>query len=198
MYLLQTIDSKDEEMITSQPIERQETDMITSENFDDLLGHLIWPLTVVIILLIFKKNLSHIFKRLGSLEATAQGLSMTFDNQIEEAESVVLFKPEPLSKKGVRVKSGAANVKSNSPHYQLLAIRADLRDLIIEKAQKFNIPTQNKSSLELRDELIDRGELTPDKAHAFSVLTNLTSSAGPEITNAQVNKIKFMYNHLSL
>jgi len=185
MFLLFTVDIAD-------------TDMITSENFDNLISHLIWPLTVIIILLIFRKNLAHIFKRLGSLEATAQGLSMTFDNQIEEAESVVFSKPEALSKSGVKIKSGISSPKPKSPHYQLLAIRADLREMILEKAQGCNIDAQNKSSLELRDELIDKGELTSGKAHAYTVLINLTSSAGPEITNAQVKKIKYMYEHLSL
>jgi len=198
MMLLKSNDRTGTQKTTSQTEVTPDTEMITSENFDDLLGHIIWPLTVVLIILIFKRNLSHTFKRLGSIEAGAQGVSMTFDKQVKEAEAVVLKKTEAISKSGVRIKSNKTKVKSKSPHYQLLAIRADLRDLIVNKAQEFNISTEHKSSLELRDELIDIGELQPDKAHSFTVLINLASSAGPEITKAQVKKIKNMYNHLTL
>jgi len=183
MFLLQTLDSAD-------------VDMITSENFDNLISHLVWPITVVLILLIFKKNLAHIFKRLGSFRADATGISMDFiDKEIEAVETLVDSKPQVMSKSATGINSEA---KIKSPHYQLLSIRAGLRDIIVEKAEQSEIATQGKSSLELRDDLIDKGSLTPRNAHVFSVLINLTSTAGPDITKEQVTRIKRLYKNLSL
>jgi len=198
MILLTANDRTHEQKTTSQTSDGADNEMITSENFDDLLGHIIWPLTLVLILLIFKRNLSHVFKRMGSFSASATGVSMTFDAQIEAAEAEVLKKREIKTKSGVRLKSSGSKAKTKSPHYQLMTIRADLRDLIVKKAEEFNIETDHKSSLELRDELMDIDKLSPAKAHSFSLLINLTSSAGPEITKAQVKKIKNMYDHFSL
>jgi hypothetical protein len=167
---------------------------LTYEHVNVFIEHIIWPLIILIVLLIFRKNLSEVFKKLGHIEIGPTGVSMAFDSQIEEAEKIILSNPnaEAMSKSGPRI------VKNKSPHYQLLAIRADLRELIMNKAQKFNLNTEHKSSLELRDDLLDIKELSPHNAHAFTVLVNLTSTAGPEINQSQVDKIKHLYEKLEL
>lgn len=200
MFLLLTETNEDVKKTTSQSIENPEAEMVTSENFDDLLGHIIWPLTILIIFLLFKRNLSEVFKRLGSIEASTTGLSLGFiDKEIEAVEAYQESESQVKRKSGVLLKSGSsAQNKVKSPHYQLLTIRAGLRDLIVAKAEENDIAVEGKSSLELRDDLIDKGRLTPRNAHVFTSLVNLTSTAGPEITKEQVKKINQLFKNLSL
>ena len=82
MFILQNNPSADVEKATSQNTEIPEAEMVTSENFDNLLGHIIWPLTILIIFLIFRKNLSQVFNRLGSIEASATGVSLGFIDKL--------------------------------------------------------------------------------------------------------------------
>ena len=56
---------------------------VTFENINQLISHIIWPLTVLIILWMYRRHLSGVIKRLGSFEAGATGISMTFDNKLE-------------------------------------------------------------------------------------------------------------------
>ena len=47
---------------------------------------IIWPATLIVVLILFKKNIKSIFDRVGSFEASATGLSMTFQEKIEETK----------------------------------------------------------------------------------------------------------------
>ena len=200
MFILQNNPSTDVEKATSQNTEIPEAEMVTSENFDNLLGHIIWPLTILIIFLIFRKNLSQVFNRLGSIEASATGVSLGFiDKEIEAVEAYQESESQLMSKSAVSINSGTpSKTKINSPHYQLLTIRSGLRDVIVKKAEENDVDIEGKSSLELRDDLIDKGKLSPRNAHVFTSLINLTSTAGPDISKEQVSRINKLYKNLSL
>ena len=200
MFILQNNPSTDVEKATSQNTEIPEAEMVTSENFDNLLGHIIWPLTILIIFLIFRKNLSQVFNRLGSIEASATGVSLGFiDKEIEAVEAYQESESQLMSKSAVSINSGTPpKTKINSPHYQLLTIRSGLRDVIVKKAEENDVDIEGKSSLELRDDLIDKGKLSPRNAHVFTSLINLTSTAGPDISKEQVSRINKLYKNLSL
>ena len=181
--------------------------MITSENVDNLISHLIWPITLIIVLLIFRRNLKTVLDKIATIRADATGVTLEFiDKEIEAVESYQETEEIEESNSENKPKSGPVigsdskpkKPKIKTPHYELLSIRTDLRDRIVQKAQENQIDTQGKSSLELRDELIDKGALSPRNAHVFSALINLTSTAGPAITNDQVKRIRVLFDNMKL
>jgi hypothetical protein len=171
---------------------------ITFEQVNQLVGHIIWPLTVLIILWMYRKHLSGVIKRLGSFEAGATGISMTFDNKLEETFADFLPE-EPLqlkSKSGVLIKSNVQKI--TTPYHQLLNIREGLHNLIINKAQEFNISTVDKTSIELCQILKEKEAITNKNARFFKALIDLTNAGDTSINQSQVDKVKKLYNNLQL
>lgn len=171
---------------------------ITFEQLNQLIGHIIWPLTVLIILWMYRKHLSGVIKRLGSFEAGATGISMTFDNKLEETFEDFLPEstPQLKSKSSFQIKSDAQKI--TTPYHQLLNIREGLHNLIINKAQEFNISTVDKTSIELCQILKEKGEVSSKNARFFNALIDLTNTGDASITQFQVDKVKKLYNNLQL
>ena len=171
---------------------------VTFENINQLISHIIWPLTVLIILWMYRRHLSGVIKRLGSFEAGATGISMTFDNKLEETFNDFLpaETSEIKSKSGVQIKSSLK--KPNIPNHQLLNIREGLHNLIISKAQEFNISTVDKSSVEICEILKEQDNISIKNARFFKALIELTNSGDTSINETQVNKVKELFSSLKL
>ena len=69
---------------------------------------IIWPATLIVVLILFKKNIKSIFDRVGSFEASATGLSMTFQEKIEETKKLV-----PITASASNSNSGGSKSKSS-------------------------------------------------------------------------------------
>ena len=172
--------------------------MITFEQFNQFIGHIIWPVTVLIALWMYRKHLIGVIKRLGSIEAGAGGISMKFDNKIEETfEDFLPANTDSVkSKSGVKIKSALKTVAS--PYHQLLNIRESLHNQIIRKAQENNITTLNKSSIELCEALNDLDLISNKNTRFFLALIDLTNSGDKSINQNQVDKVKELFNNLQL
>ncbi|REE81677.1 hypothetical protein BX611_1212 [Lutibacter oceani] len=170
----------------------------TFEHINQLIEHIIWPLTVLIILLMYRKHVSGVIKRLGSFEAGATGISMTFDHKLEETFTNFLpaESSDIKSKSGVKIKSN--DKIPNTPYHELLNIREGLHNLIINKAQEFNISTVDKSSIELCEILKEQENISIKNANYFKALIDLTNSGDTSINQLQVSKLKELYNNLKL
>ncbi|WP_111707576.1 hypothetical protein [Lutibacter citreus] len=166
------------------------------ENLNQFIGHIIWPITVLIILWMYRKHISGVINRLGSFEAGATGISMTFDSKLEETINDFLPSESKVikSKSAFQIRSG--EVKLNSPYHQLLNIRENLYNLIITKSQEFNIVTAGKSSVQLCEILKEKEKISKKNADYFLSLIELTNSGNTTITQPQVNKVKELYNNL--
>jgi hypothetical protein len=172
---------------------------ITFDQINVLISHIIWPIAVIVALILFRKHLANVINRLGSVEAGATGVSISFDNQIKETEQLLLSKSGATPKSGVQLKSSNKTIRQNSsPYQELLNIREALHNQIIAKAQQFNIATQNKSSIELCDALLELNEITPQNAQFFMALIDLTSSGGTDINQQQLNKVKQLHENMQL
>ena len=168
---------------------------------------IIWPATLIVVLILFKKNIKSIFDRVGSFEASATGLSMTFQEKIEETKKLV-----PITASASNSNSGGSKSKSSvkipvgrkksrkgqTPYESLLGIRDVLNNQIILKAQKHNINTKNLSSIEISNKLKEIGALTIQKAKAFQALIELTNSADSSISQDQVNQVDQLLENLNL
>lgn len=176
-----------------------------TEHLIRIIEIIIWPATLIVVLILFKKNIKNIFDRVGSFEASATGLSMTFQEKIEETKKLVPINASnsngggSKSKSSVKIPVGRKKLKKGQTPYQsLLAIRDSLNNQIILKAQKHNISTKNLSSVEISNKLKEIGGLTIQKTKAFQALIELTNSADPSISQDQVNQVDQLLENLNL
>ena len=95
------------------------------EFISSVIGHIIWPLTMLIIFWIFRKHFSNIMNKLSGIDATATGISLKFDQQIDEAIGANLDEqPSGLIEKSA-FKMDEKKVENipSSPYHQMLGIR---------------------------------------------------------------------------
>ena len=62
-----------------------------------VIEHLIWPITILIIFIVFRKHFSNIMEKLSGIDATSTGISLKFDQQIDNAiEDFLPASEDPL------------------------------------------------------------------------------------------------------
>lgn len=167
------------------------------EQFTALIQVLIWPLTVVICLALFRKHLADVIDRLGSFKAGSSGLEMTFQNKLDEALTLPALKPSAaIAKSG-----GSINIqgsKAGTPYEQLLELRDVLNHKIRAKANELNIDTSNMSNHAISQKLKEVGGITFQNSQAFETLIELTNAASQQITQAQVNQVRALVYNLDI
>lgn len=164
------------------------------ELYIQLIEVLIWPLTLLIIILIFKNTFKSAFKRLGSFEANATGISMTFqelaDEAIELAEGV---KPLAIAKSGVSLHSHSVNHNS-TPFEQVAEIQHELNLGLSSLIKHTNVQISNASNILLARMLEKEGVITYKHYKLVEAIEKLISLSGKNITQTQVNDIKNLKN----
>jgi len=175
--------------------------VITNLKFiSEVIGHLIWPMTLLIIFWIFRKHFANIMKKLSGIDASSTGISLKFDQQIDEAieNNLPSNTPEIISKSGIRIGEKKVNDIPKTPFHQILSIRDELNHRIFLKSQENNIVTEHKSTIELKNELLKLEAISPQDGKLFQTLINLTNSVDNTISQSQVNKIQLLYINLKL
>ena len=166
-----------------------------------LIEHLIWPITLLIIFIVFRKYLSDIMRKLSGINATATGISLKFDQQIDTAIENFLPTQDDdalIAKSAIQIDEQNEPVLPKTPFQQILSLRDKLNHQIILKSQDNNITTGNKSSMELKNELLKLGAISSKEANLFQTLIDLTNASDNTISQAQVNKVKLLSNNLKL
>ncbi|MEH6535470.1 MAG: hypothetical protein V7719_03690 [Psychroserpens sp.] len=180
---------------------------MNSDQFIKLLEIVIWPFTLLTLLFVLKKFLPDLIKRVGSFEATATGISMTFQEKIEEAKEVItgnsgqqdFVTTSTKSKSSVKIHvEKNKQVKGQTPYQILQGIRESLSHKIILKAQEHDIDTKNISSIELSKILKEIGGITFQKAKAFQTLIDLTNAADAFVNQNQANQVKQLFDGFEL
>ena len=167
-----------------------ETDAVSKSIFTevtDLIDKIVWPLAVVVILLIYKKYLAGVISRVGSFSANTSGISMTFQDKLDQLPNAVKL----LTKSGV-------NVVQGSPNEQLRTIRSQMEADLKAMATNCGIEVNDLSMSEIFGQLKDKGKMTNQKSKAFIALYELAASTDPGISQSQVDQVKLMVNDLNL
>lgn len=155
--------------------------MITDKTIEltlKLVEALIWPLTILIILIIFRNQFKGVLGRIGSINASSTGFSMTFDKKIEQAKKLLrgINPSKILSKESTEAFIDAKESKETS-FSNLLDIQANLNTFLIDIAKSSNITFQNKSSSTLSSELKEVGIITFQKFKLIESLLDIINSA---------------------
>jgi hypothetical protein len=171
-------------------IQKTEEEAISKTTFTEiteLIDKIVWPLAVVVILLIYKKYLAGVISRVGSFSANASGISMTFQDKLDQLPKSVKL----LTKSGVQV-------AAQSPNDQLRNIKSQMEADIKNLATNSGIDTTSLTMSEIFAQLKDKGKLTNQKSKAFTALYELAGSTDPGISQSQVDQVKLMVSDLDL
>lgn len=170
-----------------QTIGKEDVSKTTFTEITELIDKIVWPLAVVVILLIYKKYLAGVISRVGSFSANASGISMTFQDKLDQLPKSVKL----LTKSGVQV-------AAQSPNDQLRNLKLQMEADINKLAANNGIDSTSLSMSEIFTQLKDKGKLTNQKSKAFIALYELAGSTDPGISQSQVDQVKLMVNDLDI
>ncbi len=163
----------------------------------DLITALFWPLTIIICLAMFRKNLAQKISSLDSLKATTSGLEASFSAKLDKLQSLpALEAPKGLAKSGGQIFVEGSG--GGTPYEQLQELRDILNGKIISKAKDLNLKTENSTATAIASELKKVGGITIQKEQAFRELIELINLAPREIGQGQVNSIRSLISNLNL
>ena len=185
----------------------QENSTVTSEVWpalelvNNFIGNIVWPLTLLVLIWMFRHHLKDLLGKLTSIDASSTGISLNFDKEVDEAIETLLpmnNSPEIRTKSGVSIGKKEVEKKPGTPFHQIMDLREKLSHRIILKAQENDILTEGKSSIELNNELLKKGSISFKDSKYFQVLVDLTNASDSNVTQSQVNKVKMLYNNLKI
>jgi hypothetical protein len=189
-----------------------------------LLDIIIWPLTLIASLFLFKNHIGRIINSLGSIKAGPTGLELNFiEDKLQEATKLIGIGSSSIIPKdggAIRPKDGGSirpkdggSIKRKSdnaiiskikyaetPYQELL----ELQDLIHQKLK--NITLQNEitvsgsSSYALTNDLLENEIINMSVASKLKTLLELTSIGlnSPNITYDQVIQMRKLFNNIRL
>ncbi|MEH6407519.1 MAG: hypothetical protein V7767_09575 [Leeuwenhoekiella sp.] len=160
----------------------------------ELISVIIWPVTFLIIIFKFKTFFGGAINRMQSINASATGLSMTFENKIDQAKALLVkLGPQPTSKaKSIIIPDGS------TPYSDVLKIKTQLEKLITEKAEAYNISSSDKNPMSLTSKLAEIGLLTLQQARAINAALDIANSADKNLTASQADIVQQLYDRVTL
>jgi len=168
----------------------------TSFSFElliQLLEVIIWPVTLLIIILLFRRKFSSAISRLGSIKASSSGFSMTFDSMLGAAkQKFTSLKPDSVAKSKASVLSQTTH--TDKPFKQLVDIKDKLEKTLVDLAQEAGMDVGQKSSKTLCKELEGRGIISGENSSLMLALMEVVNAAPLKISQTQVDDIKTLYN----
>ena len=164
----------------------------------DLVQVLIWPITVIVALAMFRKIIAQKIEDLDEIKASpTAGLSASFKSALENVQANPLLLPaEGQSKSGAKILVDGESI--GTPFEQLQELRAVLNGKIISKAKDLNLPVENQSAQSLAQKLKEVGGLTIQQQKAYNELINVINLAPRDIPQGQVNQVESLVSNLSI
>ncbi|SDB36024.1 hypothetical protein SAMN03097699_0897 [Flavobacteriaceae bacterium MAR_2010_188] len=161
-----------------------------------LIEVLIWPLTLLVIILMFRKNFVSAFKRLGSFEASATGISMTFQEVADQAmELAQNVKPIAIAKSAVSLHRHDSSHDA-TPFEQVAEVQHEIEQTVNRLAENIKFETLNYSNSYIARKLEERGEINYKQYKLIESIESLISLSDKNITQKQVDDIKRLKNAL--
>lgn len=154
----------------------------------EILEIITWPITLLILVVVFRKYFISALSRLGSLQAGASGFTMTFDQKITEAKQLL---------KGIQPKN-LAKESSSSNYTKLLEMKVELNTKLTQLASKNNVDSTNKSHLMLCEELQEIGIITIQKSTLIKTFFDLVASANSSLSDKNLQVTEEVYNSIHI
>jgi len=127
-----------------------------------------------------------------SLDASATGISMTFQEKIEEAKNLL-----NKSKGALQNRAKMSVSESNDSAYKrVLDVKASLLDFLYEKARSKGINPEKYNPQNLSLHLAEIGLFTFQQQKAINTVFDLANSASPSITEDQAQIVEDLYDSI--
>jgi hypothetical protein len=160
-----------------------------------ILEIMAWPSTLIGVILVFRKQFNQAMGRLGSFEASATGVSMSFAPKLDQAKQLYnQLKPADSSKSAAGLKQSERPL--GTPMEQVSKLRYEIDRTLVEMAKEHNIDPTGKSPNTLVSELADKGLIIRDKGRLLQAILEVLNTANANITQQQVDEIYQMYNSI--
>jgi hypothetical protein len=164
----------------------------TAETLIKLLEVIIWPGTLLIIILMFRSQFKNAMGRMGSFKADSTGISMTFEPKLDAAKKVfAALKPGGSSKSTPKLQGTVA--ATGTPREQLDQIASELKTTLVELGEEANLNVAGKPGKELCVELERSGVITHESGTLIATLLEVISAAPATISQSQADEITAMY-----
>ena len=185
------------------------------EQIINLLDVIIWPLTVLVGLLFFRKHIGKIISSLGSIKAGAQGFEMNFiEDKLQEATKLIGIGSNGITAKdgsSIIPKDGSSIIPKDSkitpksshaetPYQELLELQDAINHKLKNIATQKGISVIGSSNFALTSQLEDNQIINNQTARQLKTLIELNNMGlnSPKITYNQVTQIKKLFNNISL
>jgi hypothetical protein len=156
-----------------------------------LIEVLIWPLSLVIVILMFRKNISASFNRLGSITASSSGLSLNFESALEAAQEVF----EQGDSSGSSKSFGKLGTETTlKPYETLVDIKKSIESLLLKLAIEHSVTIAGKSQESIVADLAQRNIINPKKSLKFQRLVAAVDAAPMSISHNQAAQLQEMYD----
>ncbi len=190
----------------------QETDKILPklQQYTKLIEVLIWPITVITGLLIFRKQINKIRVKSFKVDKTGTVEVNLFDKQLEKAENEnFLYLPgKPSAKSGGNIKPKGSQAKSThqkrshaeSTYQGLLELDSIMNQKLIKLANEKEIDIISNTNFALVSQLSDANSIDSKTASQLKSVIELIriGSSVPNLTQKQVEKTKDLFNNIRL
>ena len=166
---------------------------VSFQQIVELIRVIIWPVTLLIIIFKFKTFFGGAINRMQSLDANATGISMTFENKIDQPKVL-------LKKMGVQPATQSKSVETRTeinPYLEVQHIKTDLETLIKTKAEAYNVDDPDQNAADLTKRLSEIGLFTLQQARGINTLLDISSTADASITPEQAQIVKQLYQRVT-
>ncbi|WOD43823.1 hypothetical protein [Hwangdonia lutea] len=181
----------------------------------NLLDVIIWPLTVLLGLLFFRKHIGKVISSLGSIKAGAQGFEMNFiEDKLKEATKLIGIDSTGITAKdgsSIIPKDGGSIIPKDSkitpkkshaetPYQALLELQDTINQKLKNIAAQKGITTNSASNFALTTHLAEHNIINNQTARQLKTLIELNNMGlnSPKITYNQVIQMKTLFNNISL
>lgn len=169
-----------------------ESEIISKSNFElfiQLVEVLIWPVTLIFILVIFRQNLSAVILRLNTLKADKSGFELSFDKRIEATKKLFQqIKPSTISKSGGNIVT--ISEEDNSPFGRILKVRSNLINYLKVLSDKNGIQVIGLLPEQISEKLKETGVINIQQAKMINAMLEVTAAADASVTDRQAKEVE--------
>jgi len=178
-------------------MEAEFTTKSTFELFIHFVDAIIWPVTLLVILLIFRRNFSDAFKRLGTLKADSTGIELSFQSKIEATKKLFQqIKPALVSKSGQDIQTFTE--ENDMPFADILAARSNLINYLKITSEKEGINVDGLSPKKISDKLKETGGISIQQSKMINAMLEVTAAADASSTEQQAKDIEDLMQKIEI
>ncbi len=173
------------------------TETATLEMVIKLIDSIIWPVTLLLIVLIFRRKLNNAFQRLGSIKADSSGIAINFDKQLEDTKKIFnAIKPKAIAKEAIGIKTYMN--QSDTPYKQILDVRSSIINYLKLKSEAASLNTDSLLPNQISKSLLNLHKIEPDQAKMIDAMLELTKNANANTTQEQADIVDTLFEQINI